>query len=170
MKRDLFRRVRKGNDMDIIYLTKQGYEKLTKELEHLKKVRRRELSKEIGIARAHGDISENAEYDAAKEAQGLNEKKIAELEEKLVSSQILDNKAMSKDEVLIGATVKVKDMDSGEVCEYMLVSEIEADFKQNKISVTSPIGQGLLGHKKGKTVKIQVPAGTLKYKILDISR
>ena len=102
------------------HLSREGYEKLRKELEQLKTVKRRELSKAIGSARAHGDISENAEYDAAKEAQGFNEKKIAELEAKLSSAQILDSENMSKDEVLIGATVKLKDVNSGEDLEYML--------------------------------------------------
>jgi len=151
------------------YLTHEGRDKLIKKLDHLKGPRRRELAKEIGKARDHGDISENAEYDAAKEAQGLNEKKIAELEAKLGNAEILDER-ISKDEALIGATVKLKDMDSGETFEYTLVSELEANASEGKISVTSPIGKGLLGHKKNKVVKIQVPAGTLKYKILGISR
>lgn len=152
------------------YLTPEGFEKLRKELEELKTVKRKALSRAIGEARAHGDISENAEYDAAKEAQGLNEKKISELEATLASAQILDNDSMSKDEVLIGAKVKLKDIKSGEELEYMLVSEDEADYLQNKISVTSPVGSGLLNHKKGDTVEIRVPAGVLKYKILNITR
>ena len=152
------------------HLTPEGYEKLRKELEYLKTVKRRELSKAIGEARAHGDISENAEYDAAKEAQGMNEKKISELDAKLANAQILDSAAMSKDEVLIGATVKLKDLDSGEELEYTIVAEEEADFVQNKISIQSPVGTGLLNHKKGETVEIQVPRGALKYKILKISR
>ena len=147
------------------HLTPEGYEKLRKELEYLKTTKRRELSKAIGEARAHGDISENAEYDAAKEAQGMNEKKISELDAKLATAQILDNAAMSSDEVLIGATVKLKDMDSDEELEYTLVSEEEADFDANKISVQSPVGTGLLNHKKGDVVEIQVPRGILKYKI-----
>ena len=152
------------------YLTPEGYEKLRKKLEDLRTTKRRKLAKAIGEARAHGDISENAEYDAAKDAQGMNEKKIAELEESLSNSQILDDTKIAKDEALIGATVKLKDLDSGEELEYMLVAELEADFAQNKISVTSPVGKGLLGHKVKETVEIQVPAGTLKYKILKISR
>jgi transcription elongation factor GreA len=152
------------------YLTPEGHEKLRKELENLKTTKRRMLSKAIGEARAHGDISENAEYDAAKEAQGLNEKKIAELEAKLATAQILDNSAMSSDEVLIGATVKLKDLDTKEEIVYTIVSEEEADFAANKISVQSPVGTGLLNHKKGDTVDIQVPRGILKYKILDITR
>ncbi len=156
--------------MGDIYLSPEGYEKLRKELEHLKTTKRRQLSKAIGEARAHGDISENAEYDAAKEAQGLNEKKISELEDKVSRAKILDNESMSKDEVLIGATVKLKDMNSGEELKYMLVSEEEADYAQGKISVTSPVGSGLLNHKEKEVVDIKIPAGTLKYKILKITR
>lgn len=152
------------------HLTPEGYEKLRKELEYLKTTKRRELSRAIGEARAHGDISENAEYDSAKDAQGMNEKKIAELEAKLASAQIIDNSQMSSDEVLIGATVKLKDIDSGEELEYTIVSEEEADYAQNKISLQSPVGTGLLNHKKGDLVEIQVPRGVLKYKILNISR
>lgn len=156
--------------MSDIYLTRQGYEKLIEELEYLKTVRRRELSKAIGQARSHGDISENAEYDAAKETQGLNEKRIAELEEKLAGSRILDDEDIAKDEVLIGATVRLKDLESEEEFEYTLVSEVEADFARGKISLSSPVGQGLLGHKENEIIEIKVPAGVLKYKILKISR
>jgi transcription elongation factor GreA len=154
----------------ITHLTPEGYEKLRKELEYLKTTKRRELSKAIGEARAHGDISENAEYDAAKDAQGMNEKRIAELEAKLATAQILDNDAMTSDEVLIGATVKLKDMDSGEEFEYTVVAEEEADFAENKISIQSPVGTGLLNHKKGDVAEIEVPRGILKYKILNIRR
>ena len=152
------------------YLTNDGYEKLRKELKFLKTEKRRKLSKAIGEARAHGDISENAEYDAAKEAQGLNEKKISELEHKLATAQIIDEERMSRDEVLIGATVKLEDADSGEELEYTLVAEEEADYSQGKISVTSPVGSGLLNHKEGQTVEIKVPAGILKYTVVKISR
>lgn len=155
--------------MGDIYLTKEGFEKLSKELEFLKTVRRREISKAIGEARAHGDISENAEYDAAKDAQGLNEKRIAELEAKLAHARILDEN-IPKDEVLIGATVKLQDVDSQEELEYMLVSDAEADYAQGKISVSSPVGSALLNHKENDIVEIKVPAGVLKYKILKISR
>ncbi len=152
-----------------IYLTQEGYEKLVSELEYLKTVKRRQLSKAVGEARAHGDISENAEYDAAKDAQGHNEKAIAELEEKLTRARILD-KDIPQDQVLIGAKVKLIDMDTEEEMEYTLVSELEADYNQNKISVTSPVGEGLLGHKENEVVEINVPAGKLKYKIIKISR
>ena len=153
-----------------IYLSREGYDKLREELDRLKTVKRREFSKAIGEARAHGDISENAEYDAAKEAQGLNEKKIMDLETKLIRAKILEDEGIPTDEVLIGATVKLKDMDTGEELSYTLVAEEEADFSKNKISVTSPVGSGLLNHKEGETVKIVIPAGTLRYKVLKISR
>lgn len=152
------------------YITHEGYAELKKKWEYLKTIRRRELSKAIGEARAHGDISENAEYDAAKEAQALNEKKIAELEETLSNVQLLDDTNIPKDEALLGATVKLKDLASGEELQYTLVSEPEADFSQDRISVTSPVGRSLLGHKKNEIVEIKVPAGILKYKILKISR
>jgi transcription elongation factor GreA len=156
--------------MEDIYLTRSGYEKLMQELDYLKKEKRRKLSKAIGEARAHGDISENAEYDAAKEAQGLNEKRIAELEYKLAHARIIDDENMSKDEVLIGAIVTLKDMGSQEVLEYTLVSETEADYAEGKISVNSPVGAALLNHKEKDIVEIKVPAGVLKYEIIKISR
>ncbi|MCX5706487.1 MAG: transcription elongation factor GreA [Candidatus Omnitrophica bacterium] len=156
--------------MHEIYLTKAGHQKLMEELEYLKTVKRRQFSKAIGEARSHGDISENAEYDAAKEAQGLNEKKIAELEAKLATARILDDKDMPKDEVLIGATVNLKDLDTGEELEYTLVSELEANYDEGKISITSPIGDALLNHKLNEVVAIKIPAGIIKYKILKISR
>lgn len=152
-----------------IYLTRQGYEKLVEELEYLKTVKRREISRAVGEARSHGDISENAEYDAAKDAQGHNEKQIVELEEKLSRVRILDGD-IPQDQVLIGAIVKLEDADSGEEMEYTLVSELEADYNQNKISVTSPVGAGLLGRKEGEIAEIKVPAGVLRYKIIKISR
>ncbi len=156
--------------MDQIYLSREGYEKLRKELEFLQTTRRRALSKAVGEARAHGDLSENAEYDAAKEAQAFNEQKIAQFQEKLGRARILDETNIPKDVALIGATLKLKDLASGEEIEYKLVSEMEADFAEGKISVSSPVGKGLLNHKEKETVEIKVPAGILKYKILKISR
>ncbi|MCX5696705.1 MAG: transcription elongation factor GreA [Candidatus Omnitrophica bacterium] len=156
--------------MDEIYLTKSGYHKLSEELEFLKTTKRRALSKAIGEARAHGDISENAEYDAAKDAQGMNEKMIRELEDKLSRVRIIDDEGISSDEVLIGATVRIKDLDTGEELAYTLVSDLEADYEKGKISVTSPVGAGLLNHKEDDTVQIKIPAGVLRYKILKISR
>ncbi len=152
-----------------IYMSQEGYEKLVNELENLKTVKRRQLSKAVGEARLQGDLSENAEYDAAREAQGYNEKHIVELEDKLARVRILD-KNIPKDEVLIGATVKLKDMDTLEELEYTLVSELEADYSQNKISISSPVGAGLLGHKENQIAEIKIPAGILRYKIIKISR
>lgn len=156
--------------MDEIYLTRKGYENLCEELERLRNVKRREITKAIAEARAQGDLSENAEYDAAKEAQAQNEIKIVEIENKLSRARIIDEENMSKEEALIGATVCIEDLDSGEKLEYTLVSAEEADYNQNKISVSSPVGGGLLGHKKNDIVEIKIPAGILKYKILKISR
>jgi transcription elongation factor GreA len=157
--------------MNEIYLTREGHDKLVEELKHLKTVKRRQISKAIGEAISHGDISENAEYDSAKNEQGMNELKIAELTEKLSRARILDNeKNIPKDRVVIGAKVKLKDLNSNEEMEYMLVSELEANFEQGKISITSPIGRGLVSRKENEVVEIKVPAGVLKYKILQISR
>ena len=152
-----------------IYMTQEGYEKLVNELENLKTVKRRALSKAVGEARSQGDISENAEYDAAKDAQAHNEKEIMELEDKLSRVRILD-KNIPKDQVLIGAKVKLLDMDTQEELEYTLVSDLEADYNQAKISVSSPVGSGLLGHKVNEVAEIKIPAGILKYKIIEITR
>lgn len=156
--------------MKEIYLTRAGYQKLIEELETLKNVKRRKLSKAIGEARSHGDIGENAEYDAAKEAQGLNEQRIMELELKLSYVRIIDDEDIAKDKVLIGAKLKLLDLESNEELEYMLVSEEEADFDQGKISFSSPVGSALMNHKENDIVEIKIPAGILKYKILKISR
>ncbi|MBI4981719.1 MAG: transcription elongation factor GreA [Candidatus Omnitrophica bacterium] len=152
------------------YLTKNGYQKLMEELDYLKKTKRKEISKAIAEARAHGDISENSEFDAAKEAQAHNEAKINQLESKLAGAHIIEDVGMSNDEVLIGATVKLKDLDTEEELEYTLVSEDESDYEQNKISITSPVGAGLLNRKINDVTEISVPAGKLRYKILSISR
>jgi transcription elongation factor GreA len=156
--------------MKEVYLTRAGYQKLVEELEDLKTIKRRKLSKAIGEARAHGDIGENAEYDAAKEAQALNEQRIAELELKLSYARIIDDENIASDRVLIGATVKLKDLDTDEELEYTIVSAEEADFDQGKISFSSPIGSALMNHKENEIVEIKIPAGILKYKILKISR
>ena len=144
--------------------------KLLDELEYLKTVKRRQLSKAVGEARAYGDLTENAEYDAAKNAQAQNERRVAELEQKLSQARIIEDHDIPADVVLIGATVELKDLDSGEELKYLLVSEVEADFSQGKISVTSPVGSALLNHKENEIVEIKIPAGTLRYKILKISR
>ena len=153
-----------------VYLTKEGHKKLLKELEFLKTTRRRELSKAIAVARAHGDLSENAEYDAAKEAQAFNEKKIAGLEATLSQAQLIEEQAIPDNEVVISTTVTLKDLDSGEELVYTLVSEAEADIASGKISTASPVGQGLLNHKLHDKIELKVPAGVLKYKIIKISK
>lgn len=156
--------------MDDIYLTQDGYEKLIQELEYLRNVKRKKISEAIAQARAQGDISENAEYDAAKDAQALNEQRISELEDKLARARIIDNEDINSDEALLGAKIKLKDLDTEEEIQYLLVSELEADYDSGKVSVTSPVGKGLLGHKKGEEVEIKVPAGVLRYKILEVTR
>jgi len=156
--------------MSDVYLTREGYEKLREDLEYLKKVKRREISESLKEATAMGDLSENAEYTAAKEAQSLNEKKIAELEDKLSCVRIIENENIAADEVRIGANVRLKDLDSGEELEYTIVSEVEADYDKGKISIASPVGKNLLGHRERDTVEIKIPAGILKYTILKISR
>lgn len=156
--------------MSITYMTQEGYDKLKEDLKYLKHVRRREIAHDLEVARSHGDLKENAEYDAAKEAQAMNERRIAEIVEQLAVSRVLDDTNIPKDKAYLGATVKLKDLKDGDEISYMLVAEAEADFLEDKISVTSPIGKGLLGHGIGEELEIEVPAGTLKYKILDISR
>lgn len=138
-------------------------------MEYYKGAKRREISRALAEARSHGDLSENAEYDAAKEAQAANERKVSELEDILAHARIIDTKAMPKDEALLGATVRVKDPTSGEEFDYMLVSEEESDFDLNKISISSPVGKALFGHKTGDIVEVKVPAGVIKYKILRIN-
>lgn len=152
------------------YMTKQGYEKLKNELDYLIKVRRKEIAQALAHAREFGDLSENAEYDAAKNEQAMNEQKIGDISGKLSNVIIIDNEDIPDDKVYIGAKVTIVDVNSGEEVEYMMVSDAEADYMENKISVTSPVGKGLLGHMENDEVEIQVPAGTLNYKILKITR
>jgi len=155
---------------DKIPMTLEGLGKLKKDLEYLKTTKRREIADDIAKARAFGDLRENAEYDAAKNNQALNEKRIADLEEKLQHIQIIDESRIPQDQVFIGATALLKDLKSGEEFSYTIVTPDEADFDSGKISVTSPIAKGLLGLKVGETAEIKIPAGTLKYQILKISR
>ena len=153
-----------------VYLTKVGFEKLRADLEQLKTKERRKIAKAIGEARLQGDISENAEYDAAKDAQAHCEARIAELEAKLAHVRIIDNENIPSDKVFIGAIVTLLDCDTEAEEEYTLVSPEEANYEEGKISIQSPVGKALLGHKEGDEVKIDVPAGTLHYKILKIER
>jgi transcription elongation factor GreA len=156
--------------VSVIYLTREGQLKLKEQLEYLVKVRRKEIAKALETARAFGDLRENAEYETAKTEQSLNEIKIKELAEKLTISQILDDTDIPKDKAYLGATVRLRDLDRDEEFDYMLVSDAEADFMENKISVASLIGKALLGHAVNETIQIQVPAGLLNYQILSISR
>ena len=156
--------------MSKTYLSKEGYQKLKKELDFLKQEKRPEISKQIATARAHGDLKENAEYDAAREAQGHLEARIAEIETKLSTAVIVDNASIPTDAIYFGATVELLDIDFNRQITYTLVAEDEANFSQGKISISSPIGKGLLGYKEGDLVEITVPARTIKYKVLKISR
>ena len=156
--------------MSRVYLTKEGYEKIRSELERLQKEERPKVIQAITKARAFGDLSENAEYHAAKERQMLLESKIMELQDKLVRSEIIDENQMPKDKAYLGANVALKDLKTGSEIRYTLVSTDEADFDQNKISTESPIGRSLLGKKAGDIVEAKVPVGTLTYEILSVSR
>ena len=153
-----------------ITLTREGYNKIQEELEYLRGQKRRQIAQDIAEARAQGDISENAEYDAAKEAQAMNEKKISEMQDVLVRAQIMDETNIATDQALLGATVKVRDHATGEEIDYMLVSEEESDFDMNKISTSSPVGEALLGRKVGEIVEVNVPVGVIQYEIVKISR
>ena len=155
---------------DKIPMSREGYDKFLKELEYLKTTKRREIAADIARARAFGDLKENAEYDAAKNNQAFNEKRIHDAEEKLPRIQVIDESKIAKDQVLIGATVLLKDLKSQEEFSYSMVAQDEANFEEGKISVTSPIAKGLLGLKVGDTTEIKIPAGVLKYKVLKISR
>ncbi len=150
------------------YISREGYEKLKKELKELKEIKRPEIAQKISEARDFGDLKENAEYHAAKEAMALLESRIAQLEETLRKSKVLDAKDLSGEQVSIYTTVRLRDLVRNTELEYTLVAPQESDFKQKKISSTSPVGKGLLGKKVGDVVEIKVPAGVLKYEILDI--
>lgn len=154
---------------NVTYLTEEGLKQLKEEIEHLTTVERPKISRQIAEARDKGDLSENAEYDAAKEAQGLLEMKIAQLQETLRNVRIVDESKIDTGTVQMMNKVKIKNIKTGSVMEYTLVSEREANLKEKKISVDTPIAKGLIGKKKGDKVKITVPAGDLSFEILDIS-
>ena len=151
-----------------IPMTKEGYEKLKQELDRIKKVERGKNIRDIEEARSHGDISENAEYHAAKERQGFLDAKMRELEHKLSHAQIIDLSKLSNEKVVFGATVSLIDTDSGDPKKYTLVGQEEADLKKGKISVQSPVGKALIGHKVGDIVTIKTPAKTVEYEIQEI--
>jgi transcription elongation factor GreA len=155
---------------NVSYYTAEGLKKLRDELSQLKDVDRPNASQAIADARDKGDLSENAEYDAAKEAQGLLELKISKMEETLANARLIDESQLDTSKVLVLSTVKLKNQGNGMEMKYTLVAESEADLKTGKISVSSPIGKGLLGKEVGDTAEITVPNGTLKFDILEITR
>ena len=152
-----------------IYLSREGMEKLKDELNNLKSIERPKIINQIAEARDKGDLSENAEYDAAKEAQGLLEARIARLESELSKSRVLDEKNIDLSTAKLLTTVKIENIQSKQKMSYTLVSESEADLKNKKISISSPSGRGLMGKKVGEIVDISVPSGAIKFKILDIT-
>lgn len=155
---------------NVSYYTAEGLKKLKEELNHLKDVERPKASQAIADARDKGDLSENAEYDAAKEAQGMLEMKIAKLEETLANARLIDESQLDTSKVLVLSTVKIKNQTNGMEMSYTLVAESEADLASGKISVNSPIGKGLLGKSVGDIAEIQVPNGTMKFEIIEITR
>ena len=154
----------------VSYYTAEGLKKLKDELDYLKGVMRPKASQDIADARDKGDLSENAEYDAAKEAQGLLEMRISKLEEVYANARLIDESQLDISKVLVHSNVKIKNQGNGMEMKYTLVAESEADLKTGKISVTSPIGKGFLGKKVGEVAEITVPNGVLKFEIIEISR
>ncbi|KXO14806.1 transcription elongation factor GreA [Peptoniphilus sp. GNH] len=152
-----------------IFFTREGLEKIESEIEHLKTVRRAEVAERIRVALGYGDLSENAEYDEAKNEQAQVEERIAKLENMVRKAQIIDEEALTKDQVNIGSRVEVKDMSDGEIFEYTIVGSVESDPLAGKISNESPVGSKLIGAKIGEIVEIEVPDGIIKYEIVGIS-
>lgn len=157
-------------DSKTIYLTQEGLDKLKEELIFLRTKERARISTAIADARAQGDLSENAEYDAAKEAQGHLEARIAKVEDTIANARVVDERTIDASKAYILSTVKVKNLTAGMEQSFTLVSAEEADFSQGKISVSSPIGKGLLGTEVGDVVEVEVPRGMMKFEVLDISR
>lgn len=155
--------------MAIVYMTQEGYDKKMAELAHLENVERPEVINAIREARDKGDLSENAEYDAAKERQGLLEAKIGELKTLIAGARIIDETKISTDEVQLLTRVTIKNVGNGAKMTYTIVTETEANLREGKISITTPIAKGLLGHKAGEVVEVQAPAGKMKFEILDIA-
>ena len=154
----------------VSYVTEEGLAKMRKELEQLITVERPAISRQIAEARDKGDLSENAEYDAAKDAQGMLEARIHKLEETIRHSRVLDESRVDTSSIQILNKVRLRNLKSNAIVEYVLVSESEANLKEGKIAITTPIGKGLVGKKKGDIVDIQVPAGKLQFEVLEISR
>ncbi|MEZ7867892.1 MAG: transcription elongation factor GreA [Paludibacteraceae bacterium] len=155
--------------MATTYMTAEGYKKLVQDLNDMENVQRPAISKLIAEARDKGDLSENAEYDAAKEAQGMLEMKIAELKDIMSSARMIDESRISTDEVQILTRVKIKNTRNNQIMTYQIVSENEANLKEGKLSVTTPIAKGLLGKKIGEKSTVQVPSGAMEFEILDIT-
>ncbi|MEQ9188183.1 MAG: transcription elongation factor GreA [Cryomorphaceae bacterium] len=155
---------------EIRYYTEEGLKKLKEELHHLETVERPSISRQIAEARDKGDLSENAEYDAAKEAQGLLELKIGKLNQVLSNARVIDEKQMTTDKILILSKVRLMNLSMKKEFNYQLVAENEANLREGKISVDSPIGKGLLGKKVGEIAEIQVPSGIMQFEVLEISR
>lgn len=151
-------------------LTAEGLRRLEEELEHLKGTKRKEVAERIKQAKAFGDLSENAEYDDAKNEQAFVEGRILQIEQMLRNARVIDNDAAPSDAVAVGSTVRLKDVAAGSELTYTIVGSAEADPLKDRISNESPVGQALIGHKRGETVTVRVPAGTLKYTILGIAR
>ena len=151
-------------------VTQEGYDNLEKELEELKTVKRQEIAERIKVALGFGDLSENSEYDEAKNAQAANENKIAELEQKIRFAKIIDDSEIDTESVQVGNIVKVHDMEFDEDLEYTIVGTTEVDLSQNKISNESPIGKALMGKKKNQIVNVEAPSGIIKMKILSIKK
>ena len=154
--------------MAITFMTKEGYKKKMEEIAYLENVKRPEISAAIAEARDKGDLSENAEYDAAKEAQGMLEMKISQLKDLVANARILDESKLNTDVIQILNRVKLKNITKGVELEYTIVADSEANLKEKKIASSNPIAQGLLGHKVGDVVEIKVPAGVMKFEILEI--
>jgi transcription elongation factor GreA len=155
---------------EVSYYTKEGLKKLKDELNHLKDIERPKASNAIAEARDKGDLSENAEYDAAKEAQGMLEMKISKMEDIVANARLIDESQLDLSKVLVLSKVKIKNLNNQMEMNYTLVAESEADLKSGKISVNSPIGKGLLGKKVGEVANVTVPNGTLKFEIISINR
>ncbi|MDE5972303.1 MAG: transcription elongation factor GreA [Muribaculaceae bacterium] len=155
--------------MAITYMTKEGYKKKMEEIAYLESVERPRISAAIAEARDKGDLSENAEYDAAKEAQGMLEMKIAQLKDLVANARILDESKLNTEEVQIMNCVTIKNLANGMTMEYTIVADSEANLKEKKIGTSTPIAKGLLGHKTGDVVEITVPAGLMKFEIVKIS-
>ncbi|HEX5599410.1 MAG TPA: transcription elongation factor GreA [Hyphomicrobiaceae bacterium] len=149
-------------------MTAEGYRQLEAELHRLKSVERPRIIQAISEARSHGDLSENAEYHAAKEAQGMNEARVAELEDKLSRAEVIDPKTLSGDTVKFGATVTLVDEDTEEEVKYMIVGEFEANVREGRISIGSPIARALIGRSKGDSVEVTTPKGTRSYEIVNV--